>query len=191
MKTQVETYEMTDVREETPEQSAEAKALIESLGLKGQMHEAEAGAQVLARFPYRCMTREEEFVYTLLCPRKTSATEYAGDPMPIEVLKTIAYARTLQDKRIAYLEVWAADSVSVKDPVLVGRPSYYNTPIYILARWGEELLPLSVLLPDALKKWHAARIDKLNDIKAEVESALLKPCPLSAPERFSEPSFSP
>jgi hypothetical protein len=163
-----ETYECQDTRSETAEQSAEALALIEQLGLNGQKQTATTEV----RFPYRVMTDDEAFVYSQLCPEQTPVEEYSNGPIPLEVLKTIAYARSLKDDRIAYLEVWSASSKLVKDPVLIGRKSRYQGAIYILARWGEELLPLEVLIPDA-------------EVKAELE----KPCPAGIPSGRAIPTF--
>lgn len=186
MKTQVEIFESTDVREETFEQSAEAKQLVESLGLMGQL--PKAPVTVTARFPYRLMTDEEDFIYSQLTPQRTKLETYSGDPIPLEILKTVAYARSLQDSRIAYLEVWSASSAKVKDPILVGKELYYSSSnMYILGRWGEELLPLSVLLPDALKVWHNKRQNELNKIISKCKAALSDVIPLEIPDNVSIP----
>lgn len=188
MKTAVELFELSDVREETPEQSAEARQLAETLGLKGQVTASVHGDDfvskdvAVARFPYRLITDEELFIYGQLCPAKADVHRFDDGPIPLEVLKTVAYAKSLNDPRLTYLEVWSASSAQTKDPVLVGKVSQWSdSKIYILARWGEELLPLSVLLPDALKVWYAKRVDALNQIKNEVEAALLRPMPLGVP----------
>lgn len=186
----VELFEMSDVREETFEQSAEAAELVSSLGLEGQKAKPPTPeTEVLTRFPYRIITDEESFIYNQLCPEKCDVHAFKNAPIPLEVLKCIAYAKSLNDKRIAYLEVWAASSIRVKDPILVGRDQKYGHENYILARWGEELLPLAVLLPDALKVWYAKRIDALNEIKAEVERGLMIPCPQGLPKNSALPYF--
>lgn len=180
---------MVDVKTESAEQSAEALALCQQLELEGQL--PKKGEEVsTARFPYRLMTDEEQFVYNQLCPEKCSIKSYRNDPIPLEVLKTAVYAKSLCDSRVDYLEVWAAETSRVKDPILVGRASPYSGAIYILARWGEELLPLQVLSPDAIKIWYEKRIDSLNKIKLDVESALKQPMPLSWPKGRSEPYIS-
>ena len=189
----VETYEDTDVKTETFEQTIEARQLINELGLDGQASKlafVEDGASLNAttkRFPYRLMTDEELFVYRTLCPQVTSLKNYDLSPIPLEVLKTAAYAKSLGDPRISHMDVWSATSVKVKDPVLVGKEGPYGSKFYILARWGEELLPLDVLIPDAIKKWHANYCDKLNDIIAEAQRALAKPCPQAVPSSRTEP----
>jgi hypothetical protein len=187
MKTQVQLYEIEDVRIETPAQSEEALALIESLGLKGQATQTETKTDV--RFPYRQMLNEEQFVFSVLCPSKHDVHAYA-DPIPLEVLKTLAYAKSLKDSRLGYFEVWTADASATKDPVLVGRKTEYSGESYLLARWGDELLPIEVLLPDALKRWWAKRIDKLNELKRELDAALAQSCPHSAPRENRDPYLS-
>jgi len=188
MKTQVELYEVEDVRQETIEQCEEAQKLIAELGLDGQKSEATTAA--VARFPFRLMTDEELFVYGQLCPSHQSLKTFADSPIPLEVLKTAAYAKNLQDSRIAYMEVWSASSVRVKDPVLVARDQQYSSKNYILARWGEELLPLEVLIPQAIKVWYTKRVDAINAGIATLQMELLKPCPQSVPSGRSEPYIS-
>lgn len=188
---QVETFECTETRTETPEQSAEALRLIEELGLKGQQPKAEA--VTTSRNPYRLVKSDEQFVYSVLCPDRCKVEDYKDGPIPLEVLKTLAYAKSLGV--FAGFEVWAASSKSVKDPVLVGYTnmsqwgSLTGGP-YLIARWGEELLPLEVLTPDALRIWWNKRIDKIRSIKAECELALNMPPPSSIPSNMDEPYAS-
>lgn len=176
---QVETYELKDVQQETVEQCAEAKELIEQLGLDGQ-RQLQSGVETVTRFPYRLMTDEEQFVYSTLCPEQCEAKSYCNEPMPLEVLKTFAYAKSLG--AFTYFEVWAASSVRVKDPVLVARKERYGSERYILARWGAELLPLEVLLSDAIRVWHAQYKAKLNKIAQEVAQCLAMPTPEGTPD---------
>lgn len=187
---QVEIFEQEDVRVETVEQSEEALRIINDLGLDGQKPKSLSTGTVV-RFPYRLMTDEELFVYSILCPQRTDLKTYDLSPIPLDILKTAAYAKSLQDPRIAYLEVWSATSQKVKDPVLVGKKEHWSSSqIYILGRWGEELLPLDVLLPDAVKKWYALRVDKLNEILREVKIALEAPCPQGLPKNTGIPYLS-
>lgn len=188
MKMQVETFEDTDVRAETTEQSAEALALIKELGLEGQLAKADTSTETETRFPYRLITNEELFIYSQLCPSKSEATRYDMSPMPIEVLKALHFAKSFNLLKSFY--VWSADSSKTKDPVLVGFESAYGSGrCYILARWGEELLPLQVMLPDAIRVWYASRVDKLNEIIAECRTALAQPAPIGIPKNTSAPSF--
>lgn len=187
---QVEVFEQQDVREETIEQSEEALRIINELGLDGQKPKSSSTGTVV-RFPYRLMTDEELFVYSILCPQRTSLQTYDLSPVPLEILKTAAFAASLQDPRIRYLEVWSAVSQKVKDPILVGKKeTYSSSQLYLLGRWGEELLPLDVLMPDAIKKWYTARLDKLNEMLVEVKQAIELPCPQGLPKNTSMPYLS-
>jgi len=187
MKTQVEIFEVEEVRTETVEQSAEALQLIESLGLDGQRPQVvENQTAIAVRFPYRLMTDEELFVYSHLCPQRTPAKNYSDEPIPLEVLKTMSYAKSLNDKRITHFEIWSAETVKVKDPILVARDGPYGSKNYLLARWGTELLPLEVLMPDAIKKWYDNRVDKINEHIATLQRELLIPIPKSYPRGRSE-----
>lgn len=170
----VETFEQVpvDASAVTEQQTAEAVALCESLGLKGQLKKSDDG--VVTQIPYRTLTQDESFVYFILCPEKVSVTDYSK-PLPLEILKTIAYVRTLDLPELAYLEVWDRTSAMVKDPVLIGRKTEWSGENYLLARWGEELLPLGVLLPDALRIFNTKYKQVLKQIKHKVEQALLAP----------------
>lgn len=180
----VELFEIEDIKYETKEQSAEAMELIESMGLEGQAQPKET----TTRFPYRLMNDEELFVYGTLCPEKADVHKFSNEPIPLQVLKTLAFAKTLP--QLKYFEVWSAVSRMVKDPVLVARDSQYGSKNYMLARWGDELLPLEVLMPDAVKKFWYARTNSLNKIKSEINAALAVPCPVGMPEKTSLPYFA-
>jgi len=184
----VETFELQDVKEETIEQSAEARELCAQLGLTGQIKKTEEGA-VKARTPYRLMKDDELFVYTILCPERSDVHTLSNEPIPLDVLKTLAYAKTLNT--FEYFEVWSASSKNVKDPVLVAYEKRYDNKRFILARWGDELLPLEVLIPDALKRWWNARQDSLHQIKQRIEAELNSVCPSSIPtdSRRTMPQF--
>jgi hypothetical protein len=165
----VETYEIAEVKEETEQQNAEAVQLCEQLGLTGQLKKSTAETAV--RFPYRLMHDDELFIYGILCPEQSDVHSFSNEPIPLEVLKTIAYVKSLGVFKV--LMVWSASSKAVKDPVLVGyiESQWHGSP-YLIARWGEELLPLEVLLPDALKKWWTQRRSALRQIEQQVKAEL-------------------
>lgn len=154
----VETFEVlercvgTDGRV-TEEQDAEALALIESLGLDGQMRLNKPAEQDEAtpsrRFPYRKMTAIESAVYTAICPSKSKLKEYDDGAIPLRVLQVAAHAKGMFKE----LYVWSAASPIVKDPVLVGAQAdpaaSWRETNFILARWGAELLPFDELLAKA------------------------------------------
>lgn len=143
----VETFEVEEVASETVECSDEARELMEKLGLKGQQAIAGTSGQ---RQPYRRMTRDEWFVYKVLCPQDTQLRDYDGEPMPLRVLQVAAHAS--ECGMFKELRVWSRESARIKDPVLVGVGSDkndWNKPPYILARWGDMLDEMPALLRQA------------------------------------------
>ena len=189
-KYKIEIFESPDIVEETVEQSAEAMALIEEMGLTGQQalckKNEETGVQT--RFPYRLMTDEERFIYSVLCPEKTELKNYRNDAVPFEILKTAKMAMTFPET--VYLSVWSASSKTVKDPVLVGSKNYWASEVYLLGRWGEELLPLEVLIPDAINRWYKQRQDNLRRIIDSAQRELSMPAPLTCPREFRVPELT-
>ena len=141
---QVETYEVPEVDFMTGEEedSEEAIALIEELGLEGQQDLTKGDG----RFPYRKMTSEEKFVYELLFGEKTNVRAFSDGAIPLRVLQVISHASGLFDE----LTVWHKPNADIKDPLLVGTKEVKGTygpttEIFILSRWGDSLLPFSEL----------------------------------------------
>jgi hypothetical protein len=146
----VETFEVTETGADgKPECDKEALAIIEKLGLKGQQTLI-APNQEGARCPYRKMTAEEFFVYSILCPQKTELTNYSDESIPLRVLQVAAHAVTLE--KFTTLEVWHPENADIKDPVLVGIVGKYSDrEHFILARWGATLDSLETLKALACK----------------------------------------
>lgn len=135
----IETYEQSELDADCqPECEAEAVALIEQLGLKGQKQllkkksDGETG-----RIPYRQLTIEEAYVYRTLLTKETCLREYGDAPIPLRVLQVAAHAKELFDE----VQVLSAPTASdLKDPVLIGVAKRgHEKDLYLLARWGEEL----------------------------------------------------
>lgn len=150
---QVETFEDITTDEQNgqrinEEVSEEALALIDTLGLEGQrslVHRATVGVDevVERRMPYRQITLEESRIYQLVMPEKTDLSSFDLGPIPLRVLQVAAHAKPMMDE----LVVWHQANVK-EDPVLVGHtgsPYSRERKTYILARWGEVLVPLDEL----------------------------------------------
>lgn len=157
---QVETFECTETASEPIEAGEEAIALIESLGLNGQ--KALIGNDDKStrdtRSPYREMRRDEQFVYSMLCPEKVAVDEYDAAPIPLRVLQVMAHAKSLG--LFKSFEIWDKESVAVKDPVLVaidGERWNSQATRYILARWGEVLESWPTLLAQAFAIFNEKR----------------------------------
>jgi hypothetical protein len=172
---EVETFECTETAAEPIEASEEAIALIESLGLDGQRTLiATPENNPTTRMPYREITKEEMFVYGVLCPTKSKLKDYKATPIPLRVLQIAAHAQSLNE--FETLEVWDRDSVLVKDPVLVGlRPNKqwsWQKDTYILARWGTELETFHVLLQRALEKKRQQVLQRLESVTSKAKMLL-------------------
>ena len=166
---EVETFE---TQEQTtacqPEDLEQVKKLVAELELSGQ-------SQLLSpteRFPYRKMMKQEERVYKLLCPGQSSLTEYDDSAIPLRVLQVAAHAKSLGVFK--KLVVWHADNADVKDPVLCGwkGTSDWSGEWFILARWGDVLLPFNDLLSHATAIARQQLKLQLEKIRKESESAL-------------------
>ncbi len=151
----IETYEEveTDNEAQTMAHDHESMEIIERLGLEGQ--KKLSIPETKTRCPYRQMTKDEHFVFSQVCPQKCDPVKYAAGGIPLRVLQIISWAK--ENPIFKRLEIWYADSASLKDPVLVGyiqNGTYsWQEDIFLLARWADELLPVEVLMPDAYKKW--------------------------------------
>jgi len=182
----VETYELDEVQEETVEECAEARALIDELGLDGQKPKTGADSKK-QRLPYRLMTPEERAVFKTLCPAEARLADYDAGPIPLRVLQIAAHAKPLFDE----LYVWHPVGHD-KDPVLVGcnGPSYCNDR-FILARWGGELDEWPALLKRAARLHTERVVDRLETIAKKVTRALNDACDGVSVEDFLERSDLP
>mgnify|MGYP000212244159 FL=1 len=150
----VETYECTETAAEPIEATEEAVAIMESLGLEGQLESSKPDANGNAtRCPYRVMTADEQFAYGVLCPTVSPIEKYKASPIPLRVLQLAAHAKSLD--MFEGLVVWDRAEAAIPDPVLVGvAPDGEYTWMkknYILARWGEQLDAFVTILATALE----------------------------------------
>ncbi len=169
---QIETYEVEKLDQTEMQALAadgEAALLIEQLGLEGQKVLMTPETKEL--IPYRVMTKEEHIVFKALFTQRCRVEDYKAGPIPLRVLQVVAYARTLDLPDFKYLEVWYPKQ-GVDDPVLVARQSAYHDPVYLLARWGDSLLPFNELATKA----ETALVDKaratLLEAKNQIEGLL-------------------
>lgn len=161
----VETYEQTETYDEEPENREAALALVSTLGLEGQFEllgEDENGGDM----PYRKMTKEEQDVYGAILSVQTDIVDYKDAPIPLRILQVASHAQPLFDCLI----VWHPKNADFKDPLLVGRKGDQYGPhqLFILARWGDELLPFPKLRGIAGKTIRDKTIASLKSIASEV-----------------------
>lgn len=172
---QVETFECSETAAEPIEATEEAIQIIEQLGLDGQRElvaplKREGFDQ---RCPYREITAEERFVYSVLCPTRVKIKDYKASPMPVRVLQIAAHAQSLG--LFDHLEVWDRIDVTVHDPVLVAHTEEHEwragNKLFILARWGDELETFSVLLKRAVDSYREKLIASAQEALAQVTTA--------------------
>lgn len=148
---QIETYEIEEVTNEAQTLVADHEAieLIERLGLTGQ--QSLSNKKTETRMPYPEMTADEAFVYETLFPSKSEVKNYSSGIIPIRVLQVIAFLK--DNDFFKKLEIWHSQGRRDKDPVLVGYATdpecTWREKTYLIARWGEALLPLDKLMVQA------------------------------------------
>jgi hypothetical protein len=192
---QVETFECSEVSAEPIEACEEALAIIASLGLSGQEAlTAKQDEKPQTRCPYREITKEETFVYGVLCPEQTKLKDYKASPIPLRVLQIAAHAVSLNI--FEELHVWDRASVVVKDPVLVAIRKHptrsWERTTFILARWGETLETFSVLLQRALEMKRTQVLGRLESVTSKAKMLLDNIDSLEASELIENgPSWTP
>ena len=172
----VETFEQTEVTSDMGvevENKEECVELAKELELEGQIGLLSGNKEKPEICPYRKMKSEEVFVYEIICPESCNASEYNEGPIPLRVMQVLAHARSLEIFK--EIKIWYAPNADIKDPVLVGQRMHnngYTTERFILARWGDELAPMSELMPKALQKARATLKANLAEIYAKVKAKL-------------------
>lgn len=181
---QVETYEIEEqfggIAGTTPEIEAEAIKLIEKLSLGGQKQlvvAQESSGQT--RIPYPEMSTIEERVYAACYPVHDDVNKYSIGIIPLRILQVIAHWRELMPN--TEIQVWH-DKVRNPDPVLIAKEGYSKK--WLLARWGEALVPFEELRAKAhkllIERWKAKLTAKKNEaeqrlaiVEAEVVQFLM------------------
>ena len=171
---QVETFEDPEIATEPIEASEEARKIIETLKLDGQAGLLESDPKERkARPPYRKMTAEEFFIYSVLCPQKTKAKQYNASPIPLRVLQVMSHAINIFPE----CEIWDHASMQMKDPVLLGvtkHPQWtWQHEYFLLARWGEELESTPILLKKACDQVRSRARNALASIERSIQSHIL------------------
>lgn len=173
IKTMVETFV---VPEHTPliSDSEELKKWhdkVAELGLKGQSQLADGTASPV---PFEHMNRGMENMFKVLCPRSYKLNDFNKTPIPLEVLGLIELAQ--KEGHFDKIEIWCDDTQP--DPIAVGkrfnnaadRKSGYdwNMDKYLIARWGDEIVPWEQLVDKAKKRWSDARKAMIEKAKSEI-----------------------
>lgn len=87
--------------------------LAQELGMSNQL-KLKKGTN--SPVPYPFMNTSMERVFETLCPRKVEFKDYDKTPIPLDVMKQIAF--TKREKHFARIEIWFDDKSP--DPIVVG-----------------------------------------------------------------------
>lgn len=152
-----------------PEKKQEWEEKINALGLEGQQKLTKNSPKDSAS-PYTFMNEQMKLVFTTLCPTKALVEKYDKSVIPIEVLSHIALCK--QENYFKKLEIWY-DNKS-PDPVVVGHlTDSYSSPLHLIARWGDEIIPYEQLVEKAVRRYTESFKLSVMQTKSECESALI------------------
>jgi len=141
---------------------------VTSLGLEGQLKLTKNSEKGSAS-PYTFMNEQMKLVFGTLCPSKAEVAKYDKSAIPVDVLSHVALCK--QEGYFHKLEIWF-DNKS-PDPVLVGYVTdKYNSPLHLIARWGDEIIPYEQLCEKAIRRYTTAFILGVRQTKQECETAL-------------------
>ena len=103
----------------------EWKQLAAEMGLDKQM---EFVQQAKSPLPYPYMNQSMQNIFGTLCGTKTDVKDYSKTPMPLEVMRELAFCKT--EKYFNTIRIWYDDKTP--DPIAVGTctrfsASYYKT----------------------------------------------------------------
>ena len=153
------------------EVTAEWKQLAEELEMEGQLRliqpkkESESDKNPS---PYIHMNAKAERIFCILCPEVVNYKKYDKSTIPREVLKEIVLAEKEQffDK----ICIWYDDASP--DPLVVGyiKIDSYNYVKHMIARFGDEILPMEELEIKAIKRLKRRMSDKLTSALSGIDS---------------------
>lgn len=115
--------------------------------------------------PYMKLDPRAERVYHMLCPRREAYTVHNASTLPLEVIQEIS--RCKANEWFPMIEVWYDDKSP--DPFLIGYDSKRGGNKFLIARWGDELLPFEQLLEKAINRYIEAYKRALNRLIADCE----------------------
>jgi hypothetical protein len=146
------------------ESAAEWEQLCTALELKQQLKKIGKAEKIA--IPYTRLDPRTERVYEMLCPRRELYTEYKAGTLPLDVLQEIH--RCKKNEWFPVIAVWYDDKSP--DPFLIGYDSKKDDANkFLIARWGDELLPFEQLVAKAIDRYKDAYRRALNRLIADCE----------------------
>jgi len=101
----------------------EWKQLAAEMGLDKQM---EFVQQAKSPLPYPYMNQSMQNIFGTLCGTKTDFKDYSKTPMPLEVMRELAFCKT--EKYFTTIKIWYDDKTP--DPIAVGTSVRYSASYY-------------------------------------------------------------
>lgn len=158
------------------ENAGEWSAICKDLGLDKQLQKS--GKVEKVGNPYQKVDPRSQRVFEMLCPVKVGFKEYDAGTLPLDVLQEIQ--RCQQNEWFPKIEVWYDDKSP--DPFLIGYDSKeWSANKFLIARWGDELLPFEQLVSKVIERFKTAynrALDRLisdcqvrkQDIEGDIKS---------------------
>ena len=157
----------------------EWKKLLAELKLEGQQNLLNTDNKKSSPCPFVYMNNVMVRVYETICPCKMPVNKYTKTPIPLEVLGLIKLSK--DEGYFEKIEVWYDDKSPA--PIIVGyryddesaKQNGYTWMMskYIIARWGDELLPWEALVLKAKEIFCRIRLAKLklafNTVKNNID----------------------
>jgi len=151
--------------ETLPENSGEWEQLCTDLHLQNQLKKV--GKVEKMPIPYMKLDPRSERVYQMLCSAKVLYTAYDASTLPLEIVQEIH--RCKENEWFYKMEIWYDDKSP--DPLLIGYDSKkWDANKFLIAQWGDELLPFEQLVDKAINRYKTAYKRALNRLILDCES---------------------
>jgi len=101
----------------------EWKELAAQMGLNKQLEFVE---QAKSPLPYPYMNQSMQNIFATLCPTKIEFKEYSKTPIPLEVIRELAFC--VGENYFSSIQIWYDDKTP--DPIAVGKSTRYSATYY-------------------------------------------------------------
>lgn len=146
------------------ENAEEWTKICEELGLQKQLQKS--GKIEKVGNPYMKIDPRSERVYKMLCSAVIPYKEYDASTLPLEVLQEIR--RCEENGWFHEIQIWYDDKSP--DPFLVGvETKQWGSPKFLIARWGDELIPFEQMIAKAIDRFKTAYKRALDRLVMECE----------------------
>lgn len=146
------------------ENAEEWQSLCTNLGLSKQLKKT--GIIEKVGSPYTKVDPKSERVFSMLCPVHVSYKEYEASTLPLDVLQEIK--RCEDNQWFKKMEVWYDDKSP--DPFLIGfEEDRWSSAKFLIARWGDEILPFEELVSKAINRFKNAYKKALDRLIVDCE----------------------